>query len=86
MNPEKSWKKALFDFCASIKWFTAASTIGFGVLLYTAPSLFGNVIIRTTAILSVVIYATVAALIGYAVRMIHKRKLENDLEEYYKSH
>jgi hypothetical protein len=51
-------------FLRGLKYFAGLACIGFTILFFTAPALFGIVFISFSAIGSIIVYATVGGVLG----------------------
>lgn len=58
-------KKVIVRLASAVRWFAGVACIGFMIVLLTAPSLFGMVFVSSSAAMSVFLYATLGAFIGY---------------------
>jgi len=69
-------KKSTIKLLSAIRWFAGVLCIGFAVVFFTSPTLFGITFISSAAIGSVMVYAACGALLGYIVEQEVQRKRE----------
>lgn len=57
----------MYRLLAAVQTFAAIFAIGFGILFFTAPSLFGIHFISISAVSSILIYAAIGAVLGWFI-------------------